>query len=90
MSFLDDKQRAEFDADRAFTIENAKSRRRYRITHGRIANIEVLSRRTGRRLHRLCVHPANEDLPIEDVMLSQLLHLRADEDGLVARANVHP
>lgn len=86
LSFLTEEQRAEFAVNKNFIVE-AASGTRYRITYGRIANIQVLE--LGHVKHRLCVHPANEDIPVEDVMLSQLLHLRADEAELVLRANIH-
>lgn len=87
VSFLTKPQRREFAKHKAVTIIGA-SGQVYRITYGKIANIEVLAP-GGRLLHRLCVHPENPELPVEDVMLSQLLHLRADEDVLVRRANIH-
>lgn len=88
LSFLTEEQRKDFETNLAFIVE-AASGTKYRITYGRIGNIQVLQQELVR--HRLCVHPAdNDDLPVEDVMLSQLLHLRADEAELVRRANIHP
>jgi hypothetical protein len=86
-SFLTEEQRIEFEAHKRFTVVGKD--KIYRINYGFIANIEVLSMNRQRQ-HALCVHPENDGLPIEDIMLSQLLHLRADEAALVRRANVHP
>lgn len=89
MTFLDEDQRVQFAANRSFIVEGRRNR--YRIMPGRIGNIDVLPRHTDDRLlRRLCVHPEDPTLPIEDIMLSQLLHLRANEDQLVRTANVHP
>lgn len=88
-SFLDPVQLAEFRDNGSFIVQGARST--YRINRGRIANIDVLTGRSRRRLRRLCVHPENQAvMPIEDIMLSQLLHLRSNERRLLETANVHP
>lgn len=89
ISMLTPDQRKEFDDSQAFTLL-AQSGKRYRITHGIIANIEALSRK-GVVTHRLCAHPHNaSELPVEDTLIAQLLHLRADEAGFLRGANRHP
>jgi hypothetical protein len=87
---LDAVQRAQFEAERYF-IHIGRRGRRYRIRPAVSANIDVLSRRGGRVLERLCVHPQGAHrMPVEDTMLAQLLHLRDDEARLLQIANRHP
>lgn len=86
-SFLTEAQRIEYQENKSFTV--VCKRGVYRIKYGRIANIEVLRPNSDRVQHRLCVHPKDLDLPVEDIMVSQLLHLRNNEAELLARANVH-
>lgn len=84
---LSRKEKREFAKDKTITVKgNAGGR--YRIKWGRTANIEVLH---GRRVdHRLCIHPVDPSLPIEDVMLAQILHLKTDEAEVLRIANRHP
>ncbi len=88
LCLLDDRQQNEFERDRAFTIR-AESGQRYRLRWGHTANIEVLHR--NRVTRRLCAHPHNvHELPIEDTLAAQLLHLRHNEQEFLRGANVHP
>lgn len=84
---LDAQQRDEFTKDRCFTVESAKSKRRYRIKKGRVANIEELDA-GGRVVARFCVHPAKY-VPDYDTMLAQKLHLEHDDEALLKIANRH-
>lgn len=84
-SVLTAEQWTSFCEVKMFEIEG-RSGQRYRVHHGRIANIEVPA--LG---YRLCVHPdPRVNMPVEDVLVSQVLHLRADDLGLARTANVHP
>lgn len=87
VSFLNPEQRAQLEHNNSFVVHTR--RHSYRITRGRIANIDVLDK-SGLAKHSLCIHPEDPNLPIEDVMLSQLLHLHSDERRLLATANRHP
>jgi hypothetical protein len=85
---LDPVQRAQFLAEGYFVVIGRRGRR-YRIRPAVSANIDVL-RRSGRVLERLCVHPEGAyRMPVEDVMLAQLLHLRHSEAELLRIANHH-
>lgn len=84
---LDHAQRQQLLSDGFFIVVGRRSR--YRVRRAIAANIDVLDR-SGRIDHRLCVHPIDHQVPPEDVMLAQLLHLRDDEKGLLRIANKHP
>jgi hypothetical protein len=87
---LDPVQRAQFAAEGWFVVKGRRGRR-YRIRPAVSANIDVLGRRGEAVRERLCVHPAGAwRMPVEDVMLAQLLHLRDNEAGLLRIANHHP
>ncbi len=84
-SLLTPDQWASYRAHRMFE-QRGRSGEIYRVHRGRIANIEVPARG-----YRLCVHPDPRiEMPVEDVLAAQVLHLRTDEQGLRATANVHP
>lgn len=78
-------QRAEFHRMRAFTVQG-ESGRRYRITYGTTANIEVLAQ-AGWVEHRLCAGP--EGLPAPAVMLAQKLMLESREEEFLRIAARH-
>jgi hypothetical protein len=88
LQLLNPEQRAQFLADEHFVVPSPRDRhRRYRIRRGRVGNIDVVSA-NGCVSKRLCVHP-QEHVPDYDVMAAQLLMIRADEEMLLSRANVH-
>ena len=62
----------------------------YRLHRGVSGNVEWL-RPDGHPGGRLCAHPEMRQgwLPVEDVLVSQLLALMTDEVGFVRTANVH-
>jgi hypothetical protein len=72
---LTPEQRAEFERLDAFTVRG-RSGRRYRITYGSIANIEVLGT-SGMGGRRLCAGPTG--VPVPAVMLAQKLMLETQE-----------
>lgn len=80
------RQREEFRKHKHFVV-HGQSGRRYRIRHGRTANIDVIDL-DGRITHRLCAHPA-EQVPHPDTMLAQKFMLECDEDHFVRLANRH-
>lgn len=85
-SFLDVGQRLDLASFQSFDVEG-KSGRQYRVTWGRSGNI--LRFEGGGMMTRLCCHPGDLDLPIGDVMLAQLLHIKDDDEGFCRIANNH-
>jgi hypothetical protein len=82
---LDEKQRADLDANGYFELEAISrngDRRKYRIHRKWSGNIQQVDQ-SGRRIKTLCIHP-REATPIEDSMLAQKLMLEggAEEDLL--------
>lgn len=88
LSMLNHRERKEFEDKGVVSVRGA-SGTRYRVKRGRVANIEVLHARGDEVRYRLCIHPVDPSLPIEDVMLAQLLHLKADEAQFLEIANRH-
>jgi hypothetical protein len=62
----------------------------YRIRRGISGNIDWI-KPDGKFGGRLCAHPTMQEgwLPMQDVVLAQLLALTTDEPAFVRRANVH-
>lgn len=79
-------QRRQFEAKGSFEVRGRRGV--YRIRRAVAGNIDVL-RPEGGIAHRLCGHPSDLSMPVEDVMLAQLIHLRHDEDGFLRVANRH-
>lgn len=78
-------QLAQFRKDKVIDIETARAK--YRIGYGHSGNITRFDKR-GRREMTYCVHPADAyEIPVEDTMLAQLLHLRFAEAELERVAN---
>jgi hypothetical protein len=90
LSFLSPDQRRSLEANNAFII-TAASGQRYRIRPGTIGNVDVLAAdNDNQKIHSLCFHQRNYlDVPVEDVMLAQMLHLLDDEESVKRIANVH-
>jgi hypothetical protein len=89
---LNAEQRADWEAYRCFVV-TAQSGRRYRINRGTMSNVELLGD-AGEVVEWLCAHPelyGDDDdgaLPVEDVMLAQMLALCGDEAGFRLIANI--
>jgi hypothetical protein len=97
LEHLNEEQAAEWTKDRAFHIETADGRRKYRIAYGLQHNVRVvkceepLTAQRGvalREGHRLCAHVYHPDGPIPDAdnVLAQKLLLEADEERFIAMA----
>jgi len=84
---LKPEQLAEYKEKKHFTVVG-RSGGRYRIRHGRVANVDVIDRE-GFVIHRLCAHPI-ETVPNHDTMLAQKLHLEHLEEDFLKIANRHP
>ena len=87
ISQLTPAQHLEFTQRETVTIQGKLGR--YRLRKAIAANIDVIDKR-GRVLRRLCAHPEDSQLPREDIMLAQLIHLRFNETEFLSRANTHP
>jgi hypothetical protein len=88
LKVLSPKQREELKAKNFFTLETLSKngeRRIYRINRGRSGNVEQVDA-TGRRIKRLCAHPA-EAVPDADTMLGQKFMLETAEDDFLRVAN---
>jgi hypothetical protein len=83
---LNAKQTEEYKKDKSFVV-HSRSGMRYRIRHGRVANVDVVCKE-GKILHKLCAHPA-EYVPNPDTMLAQKLFLEHQEEEFLKVANVH-
>jgi hypothetical protein len=84
---LDAAQRAQYAADRSFTVV-AASGRRYRLRSGWAGNVDGLDER-GRAFERLCIHPT-VGVPHPDNQLAQKLMLDADEERFRKVAIITP
>jgi hypothetical protein len=82
---LDESQRAEFERTRGFVVRSP-SGRRYRITYGTTANIDLVGE-GGEILCRLCARPL--DVPAPAVMLAQKLMLESEEAEFLRLAARH-
>ena len=82
---LDASQRAEFERTRGFVV-CSPSGRRYRITYGTTANIDLVGE-GGEILCRLCARPL--DVPAPAVMLAQKLMLESQEADFLRLAARH-
>jgi hypothetical protein len=87
LGVLSAPQRQQYARDR-WLLVRGRSGRLYRVRRGRVANVDVLDA-NGVVLHRLCCHPPG-DMPDEDVMIAQLMHLTYNDDTFCRKANVHP
>lgn len=74
-----------FEKNKCIPVD-APSGTKYVIERGVAGN--VYSIKDGKRMERLCIHPADSEIPIEDVMLAQKLLLETDEEEFRRIANV--
>ncbi len=83
--FLTERQLADFDKHGHFFMQTPKGHR-YKIGSARDHNVVRLNRR-GKPMRVFCASIYGVRVPLEDVLLAQLLMLQADEDGFVRVAN---
>lgn len=86
MSILSSAQRAQYQAERRFTV-HLPNGHHYMIRRGRHGNIERIDER-GNRLENLCVHVAPHEIPDCDNMAAQKLMIECNEDELRKIANI--
>jgi hypothetical protein len=85
---LSEDQQKQYDENKSFIVIGQKTKRKYRIREGRVANIDVFwEDRPGVR-HKLCAHPG-EQVPDADTMLAQKLMLECNENDFLNLANIH-
>lgn len=82
---LTDRQREALDRHGWFLVEGGKSKKEYRVRGSSCAG-NITELREGREVSRLCVH-SDYSIPLSDQLLTQLLHLRHDEEHMMQRAN---
>lgn len=82
---LTDDQRQEYITKRLFHFK-AKSGRVYRLQEGTHGNVFAVE--DGRDVERFCIQPSDACLPKPDVVLSQLLMLKTNEDEFRRIANI--
>lgn len=85
--FLTAEQWASYEARSWFDFTVEKSGHRYRIAAGRINNVRRIDS-AGETLVGYCAHAAGAGLPDADIHLGQMLALKADEEGFLAKANI--
>jgi hypothetical protein len=71
-----------------YVTERAPSGRLWRLTDRVAAGVLLLNEAGTARRATLCVHPSG-NLPIADVIATQLLHLRTNENSVITLANLH-
>ena len=82
-------QREQYEAHRHFDVKGSKSKKTYRIKHGRQMNIEELDA-SGKRVRGLCFLPSSGvagPLVAGDCMLAQKIALETDETETLKIAN---
>jgi len=82
---LDAEQRIDYLSKGQFFLI-AKSGRKYRLTKGTHGN--VFMHENGRDVERFCIQPNMHGLPLNDVVLSQVLMLRTNEEEFRKIANI--
>ena len=82
--WLSPEQRAQYDAHNYFDVTGCHSGKRYRICHGRAANIYELDY-AGRPRVGWCFIPKGRLVP-GDVMLAQKIALETDESAALRAA----
>lgn len=89
VSFLSAEQRQQFELGEGIIVVG-KSGTRYRIRQGHVGNVDVLRKGDNYVVQSLCFHPSNDnELPVYDTMLAQMLHLQHDDAAARRIANVH-
>lgn len=86
LSSLTEEQAQQYDKDKSFIVIGHKTKRKYRVRHGRAGNVDLLD---GNRVrHRLCAHP-ELNVPDQDTMLAQKLMIECNEEHFLNLANVN-
>lgn len=88
VSWLTPEQRGQYERDRCFEVVGSRSRRRYRIRHGRQMNVYALDA-DGREAQGYCFLPQG-NLVEGDCMLAQKIALETDERAALKIANKFP
>ena len=83
--WLSQEQLTQYDARKYFEVTGCHTGKRYRICHGKVANVFELDD-DGLPREGWCFAP-NDHLVAGDVMLAQKIALETDERGALATAN---
>ena len=83
--WLSQEQLTQYDARKYFEVTGCHTGKRYRICHGKVANVFELDDH-GLPREGWCFAP-NDHLVAGDVMLAQKIALETDERGALATAN---
>ena len=86
--WLSPEQKAQFDASRSFDVVGSHTGKKYRISLGRMTNVQEVDG-TGRPVMGWCFVPSGDLVP-GDVVLAQKIALETDEWGALAVANRFP
>lgn len=84
-AYLDDEQVENLRKNNVVVITSEK-REQFRIRRGTHGNVEKLDE-AGNALESYCIQPNDPTLPIEDVMLAQILHLKFAQEQFERVAN---
>lgn len=82
---LDPDQRTSFERGSTFEVLSRDGKRIYQVRYGTAGNVFLM--KNGRPVKRFCIHPADSNIPTEDVMLVQKLMIEGAEDEFVRIAN---
>ncbi len=85
LKYLTREQRKDYLEKKYFDVRVGP--RTYRLKKFTNGNVELLDK-DGKEVVRYCCHPAN-DVPICDVLMSQMMMLKYDEPGFLRLAIVH-
>jgi hypothetical protein len=85
---LSPAQRAQYDESGYFDVTGGETGKRYRITRGRLMNVDEIGK-NGNRVRMLCFMPEGV-LVLGDVMLAQKLALELFESQALSVANTSP
>jgi hypothetical protein len=85
-TILTPSQVKQYTDDRFFDVTIPATGRIYRLRHGRSMNVELIE--AGKPKIKFCAHPHNAyEVPVPDVLLSQLLMLKSSEQAFLQIAN---
>lgn len=86
-SYLTPGQRERYDITGTVLHPSKRPQQEYGIRAGRSYNVIWYDHRKRRHQQLCCIPQGAHEMPDEDIMIAQLLTLRADEEGFLRRAN---
>ncbi len=85
LALLSDEQAVTWQEHHWFDVHGGRTGRRYRIRHGIVHNVNLMSEYADEAEVNYCAHPPG--VPAEDVCLAQMFLLVTDEDAFLRVAN---